>query len=104
MQAACREFLTDTQAIELQGFDLASVPYGGAGSWIFNQALGALRARVGTSTAVLIATFDIDVDEHLAKIMPPPIENKTASHGGRHRISQGQSGESAALPAAEADS
>ena len=104
MQAACREFLTDVQAIELEGFDLASVPFGGTGSWIFNQALGALRARIGTSVAVLVATFDVEVDKHIAKIMPPPIENKTASKGGRHRISRGQSGETAGLPAGEAES
>jgi hypothetical protein len=44
---------------------------GGSSSWIFSQALGELRGRVGVSVAIIIDRFDIDVDEHLAKILPP---------------------------------
>lgn len=71
IQAACREFLT-----EMQGNRLMWAAEGGAESWLFNQALGSLRARVGTSVAIIVETFDIDVDEHLSKIMPPPIDEE----------------------------
>jgi hypothetical protein len=65
IQAACRQFLT-----EVHESNQALGP--------FYQALGSLRARVGISVAVIIETFDIDVDEHLAKLMPPPVdENDT---------------------------
>lgn len=73
IQAACRQYLTEIQAIEAQGLSL-DINRNGAGSWLVNQAVGALRARVGTNVAIIVATFDIDVDEHLAPIMPPPLD------------------------------
>jgi len=75
IQAACREFLTESQRIPLIRLD-HNVDYSRAGSWLFNQALGSLRARVGTSVAILLETFDIDVDEHPSKIMPPPLDEE----------------------------
>jgi hypothetical protein len=74
MQAACRQFLTDTQAIEQLGFSVSDIQYGGSGSWLFNQAIGALRGRIGTAVAVVVAIFDVEVDRHLAKLLPPPVE------------------------------
>jgi signal transduction histidine kinase len=55
IQAACRQFLTDAPPIEgaLQHNDLIR-------QWTFNQAVGEFR--------------DVDVDEELAKIMPPQVD------------------------------
>jgi len=74
IQAACRQFLTDVQALGDGNGHAIDIQRGGNDSWLFNQALGSFRARVGVSVAVLVETFDIDVDEHIAKIMPPPVE------------------------------
>jgi hypothetical protein len=78
VQAACRQFLTDAHAIEDKGIHIIDVQRGGSASWLFNQALGELRARIGTSVAIIIEAFDVDIDEHLAKIMPPPIDEEHA--------------------------
>lgn len=74
IQAACRQFLTDVQATERDGQYL-NIWQDGTPSWLFNQALGALRGRVGASVAVIVDAFDVDVDEHLGKILPPPVED-----------------------------
>jgi hypothetical protein len=78
IQAACRQFLTETDRIDGLGVLRVAGPISprdSLGSWRFNQALGSLRARVGTSVAVIIELFDVSVDEHLAKIMPPPVDD-----------------------------
>lgn len=73
MQAACRQFLTDIRAIR-ESYGLQHDPV--VDQWKFNQALGAFRARVGTCIAVVIESFDIDVDEHVARIMPPQVDEE----------------------------
>lgn len=73
IQAACRQFLTNVQGMVDHDFHIIEIQ-GGVDSWLFNQALGELRARIGTSVAVIVATFGIAVDEHLVKIMPPVVE------------------------------
>jgi hypothetical protein len=78
IRAACRQFLTDVEAIQNNGYDLDSTPlvrWPTMSAWVFNQALGSLRGLVGTSVAIIIETFDVDVDEHLARIMPPVHED-----------------------------
>ena len=73
IQAACRQFLTDTRLPT--GVTFANI---GSGYFLeFYQALGTFRAHVGTSVAVITQTFDIDVDEHVAAILPPPVEEET---------------------------
>jgi Family of unknown function (DUF6650) len=76
IQAACRQFLTDVEAIRDLVDDRDRLQSGGIANWQFNQALGSLRARIGTSVAILIETFDVDVDEHLAEIMPPSVDEE----------------------------
>lgn len=76
VQAACRQFLTDVEAIGGRNGHRIHVAGGGSDSWVFNQALGSFRARVGTSIAVVVETFDIDIDEHLAQILPPPVDEE----------------------------
>lgn len=75
IQAACREFLTESQNNTLIRLN-HNGDYGGPKSWLFNQALGSLRARIGTSAAIILESFEIEVDEHLSRIMPPPIDEE----------------------------
>ena len=44
--------------------------------WVLNQAIGEFRARVDTYIAVIVESFDIDVDEELVKVMPPPVDEE----------------------------
>jgi hypothetical protein len=96
IQAACRQFLADVEEIEGIGGTLhIQVAGGGSDSWMFNQAIGSLRARVGTSVAIIAETFDVDIDEHLAKILPPPVDeeaDETARlpHEGATGLGDGQ--------------
>jgi len=71
IQAACRQFLTDVGFIEgpLVQADVLD-------QWRFNQSLGSLRARIGVSVAIIIDTFNIDIDEHLSPLLPPPIDSE----------------------------
>ena len=69
IQAACRQFLTDVSSIA-GPLVRANV----LDQWRFNQSLGSLRARIGVSVAIIIDTFNVDVDEHLAPLLPPPLD------------------------------
>lgn len=69
IQAACRQFLTDVSLIKSPLIRAEVLD-----QWKFNQALGSLRARVGVSVAIIIDTFNIDVDEHFAPLLPPPVD------------------------------
>jgi hypothetical protein len=79
IQAACREFLSETEKMRSYParqrllFDRRKIyeRMFGTESWQFNQEIGLLRARVGTSVAILVETFGIDVDDCLSKILPP---------------------------------
>lgn len=82
IQAACRQFLTDVQATERDGRYL-DIRQDGTPSWLFNQAIGALRGRIGTSVAVIVDAFDVDVDEHLGKIMPPLVDDDAEDGSAR---------------------
>lgn len=81
IQAACRQFLTEAEAIDGRYGRRIQVIGGGSDSWVFNQAIGSLLARVGTSVAVIVETFDIEIDEHLAQILPPPVDEDDAELG-----------------------
>lgn len=52
-------------------------------SWLFYQALGTLRGRVGTSVALIVDVFDLDVDEHLGKILPLPVDEDDEDSSAR---------------------
>ena len=84
IQASCRQFLTYAEAIGDRNGRI-DVVGGGSDSWLFNQILGSLRARVGVSVAVVIETFDVDVDQHLAKLLPPPVDNDNDEPGHHER-------------------
>jgi hypothetical protein len=74
IQAACRQFLTDTDSIPERIFGSRAF-HDGPVIWGFNQALGALRVRVGHSVVIVIERFNVDVDEHLSAILPPQEDN-----------------------------
>ena len=74
IQAACRQFLTEIDAITDPADSRGRLQRSGIAQWQFNQAIGSLRARVGTSVAIIIETFNVGIDEHLAKIMPPQVD------------------------------
>lgn len=69
IQAACRQFITEVHSIETPLIQESVLD-----QWKFNQALGSLRARIGVSVAVIIDTFNVDVDEQLAPLLPPPVD------------------------------
>jgi len=72
MSAACRAFLTrlpDPQSQEPLGSPGAGWGYP---SWVFNQALGELRGRIGIYLAVLVTEYGIKIELPLAAILPPP--------------------------------
>lgn len=82
IQAACRKFLTDVQGMDIGRLNIDRLTDSRVfdmGRWQFNQALGTLRAQVGMGVAIIIERFDIDVDEKLASILPPPIEENDES-------------------------
>jgi thymidylate kinase len=56
IQASCRQFLTDIQAIEGR-WSQVDIQRGGTASWLFNQALGELRACVGDNVAIIVETL-----------------------------------------------
>ena len=82
IQAACRRFLTDVQGMDIGRLNidrLTDPRVFDMGRWQFNQALGTLRAQVGTEVAIIINRFDIDVHQNLVNILPPPIEENDES-------------------------
>jgi hypothetical protein len=68
--------LTDVRSI-----DGPLIEAGVLDQWKFNQALGSLRARIGVSVAIIIDTFNVDVDEHLSPLLPPPIDSEPNDPG-----------------------
>ncbi len=68
MRAACREFLRVADELRLRG-DLRPWVSGTAG-WVFNDALGELRAIFGVHVVQLAAKFGIDIEDDLASILP----------------------------------
>lgn len=77
MRAACREFLRITDELRQTG-NLRPWAIGTPG-WIFNDALGEMRALFGIHIAQLSAKFGIDIEDDLATILPPEL----ASYRGR---------------------
>lgn len=74
IQAATREFLTQADKIEGSSRTGIDIHSGGTPSWLFNQELGVLRALVGINVALIVERFDLDIDEHLARILPPLVD------------------------------
>lgn len=75
LRAACREFL---DSIGIQGEEIWVPPVNrlrnasGMDDFQFNQALGKLRGLFGLQVGAIAAKFDLDVEDGLATILPPP--------------------------------
>lgn len=69
MRAACRTFLTAMEELDAQG-GIPGPWQPGTPSWMFNDALGQLRATIGIHVGQLSAKYGIDLEEGLASIVP----------------------------------
>lgn len=83
MRAACRKFLDtsgrDEGRIIRHGFDR-----GHYASWEFLPALGELRGAFGIHVAAVAATYGLDVEEQLRRILPlDPADDTDESTGPR---------------------
>jgi hypothetical protein len=67
MRAACRKFLTPAEEQELLFHAHQS---GHWANWQFVSALGELRGVFGVHVAKLAAKYKIDIEDHLAVILP----------------------------------
>lgn len=87
MRASCRQFLVITD-------DLRHGPMGlhpfmpGTPGWMFNDALGELRAVFGVHIAQLSAKFGIDIEDDLAVILPAEVNDveDASDEPGEHRF------------------
>ena len=71
MRSACNKFITDG------GVDgINFMKHGAAPIHTFSLALGELRSRIGLQVAMLAYRYDLEVDDDLAEILPPPDEEK----------------------------
>lgn len=68
MRLACRKFLDRVQADECIIEHGAS--HGHFASWTFNGALGELRGTFGVHITTLAASYGLDVEDDLARILP----------------------------------
>ncbi len=84
MRAACREFLRITDDLRQRDGGLRPWDAGTPG-WMFNDALGELRAIFGVHVAQLSAKFGIDVEDDLATILPPPVSDDDGDEDASYR-------------------
>lgn len=73
MRASCRQFLNVTSALMDGPMGLRPFMPGTPG-WMFNDALGELRAVFGIHVAQLSAKFGVDIEDELATILPAPAD------------------------------
>lgn len=69
MRSACRDFVDKAGRMELKALD-RRLSEGWQGE-TFLIALGTLRATFGQQIALLAHLYDIELEEHLAAILPP---------------------------------
>jgi hypothetical protein len=70
MRAACRKFLSTVEAESGSRIIVSAVERGHWASWVFNGAVGELRGTVGVHLARIAAAHGLDVEDHLATILP----------------------------------
>ena len=87
MRAACRHFLSTSDGLR-DGPTRLQPWMAGTPGWMFNDALGELRAVFGIHIAQLSAKFGIDIEDELAVILPAEVNDaKDASEDpGWHRF------------------
>jgi hypothetical protein len=72
MRAACRDFLDKVGSKEFREMERHFVE--GWQGETFLIGLGALRATFGQQIALLAHLYDVDLEEHLASILPPVVD------------------------------
>jgi hypothetical protein len=75
MRGACRDFLNQIGAMKLREMDRYFIE--GCQGETFLIALGALRATFGQQIALLAHLYEVDLEEHLASILPPVPDGMT---------------------------
>ncbi len=70
MRAACRKFLNQVQADDLDRIVHFATQRGNFASWHFMSALGELRGVFGLHIAKLAAGYGLDVEDDLSAILP----------------------------------
>jgi hypothetical protein len=73
MRAACRKFLSRVQSSDREIVTFAN-HQGHHASWVFHDALGQLRGVFGVHVAQVAVRHGLDVEDDLAKILPPSPE------------------------------
>jgi hypothetical protein len=89
MRASCRQFLAATD--ELRDGPMGLQAWHGTAAWMFNDALGELRAVFGIHIAQLSAKFGIDIEDELAVILPAEVDEVEDGHDGPHHYRFGRS-------------
>ena len=74
MRAACREFLDDVQEGQRRLIIRSSFD-SGPRSWRFFTSLGKLRSEIGIRLGVLAVMYGLEVEDNLARILPPVQDN-----------------------------
>jgi hypothetical protein len=74
MRAACRHFLSTSDGLR-DGPARLQPWMAGTPGWMFNDALGELRAVFGIHIAQLSAKFGIDIEDELAVILPAEVND-----------------------------
>lgn len=98
MRRYCRQFLDQVGATEPNPDSDASLRHlyqhrqWRMNDYWFGEALGALRQGVGTQVAVIAAAYGIDVEDDLARWLPPPDDTDRAisSHADPTRLPHGR--------------
>jgi hypothetical protein len=76
MRAACRKFL-DAVGVnnDHSRLHFPAGHYGSYQSWVLNSAVGELRGVFGIHIAQLAAQHGLDVEDDLASILPPAVDD-----------------------------
>jgi hypothetical protein len=87
MRASCRHFLGTTDGLRDGPMRLQPWMPGTQG-WMFNDALGEMRAVFGIHVAQLSAKFGIDIEDQLAVILPAEVDDAEdeSDEPGRHHF------------------
>jgi hypothetical protein len=87
MRASCRQFLATTDGLRDGPMGLQPGMWGTQG-WMFNDALGEMRAVFGIHIAQLSSKFGIDIEDDLAVILPAEVNDAEdgMDEPGSHRF------------------
>jgi hypothetical protein len=73
IRAACRKFLDKVE--KEPRIVTFGMQHGHYASWTFLPAIGELRSEIGMQAAFIASAFKIDVEDDLASIFPPSVDD-----------------------------